>query len=210
LEPPPALWPPPVAGLTPAVGPAAHPTIAVDTPSSAALPGVDPSSHLPPASAHRSWILMAMALVALGCGFVLFYQWYLRMQVFQNIVQVEQRWNDASIRGDRSALADILSDNYHHEYKGMLGRAHVLNKTQVIAATEASPGIKRWELSDTQLVDWSGTRARLSGTVTLFGDGFEKRATFTDTFELTDGKWRAIDSDRSYNAINSPRFLPPK
>jgi hypothetical protein len=110
------------------------------------------------------------------------------------VTQLERRWVAAlAPGGDRSALDDILAD----DYVDIDWRGRVRHKADLIHAT-GSPGNTTQQVSALDVRVW-GDSAVATGvnTVHSTAKGWTAEVAFTDVFVRVDGHWRAVSSQET-------------
>jgi uncharacterized protein DUF4440 len=109
----------------------------------------------------------------------------------ENVVQtqltdLEKRWTQANIDGDKAALEQILADEYS-------GGDPPHNKRQYIDELKPDTAVKSWELEDLS-VDLDGDRATMTGYLRQVTTAGSEVYSFTDEFVWRDGRWQATGS----------------
>ena len=99
---------------------------------------------------------------------------------------LEKRWTQANIDGDKAALEQILADEYS-------GGDPPHNKRQYIDELQPDTAVKSWELEDLS-VDLNGDRATMTGYLRQVTTGGNEVYSFTDEFVWRDGRWQATGS----------------
>lgn len=100
------------------------------------------------------------------------------------LTNLEKRWTQANIDGDKAALEQILADEYS-------GAGH--NKRQYIDELKPDTAVKSWELEDLS-VELEGQRATVTGYLKEVTTDGEDVFSFTDEFVWRDGRWQATGS----------------
>ena len=103
--------------------------------------------------------------------------------VLQQLTEVEKRWTEANIRGDKDTLEEILAEDYASSNAPK-------TKREYMDLLKPDSSVKSWELQD--------LRVRLDGEHATL-DGYLRQETtrgpevfgFTDTFVWRDGRWQA-------------------
>ena len=109
--------------------------------------------------------------------------------VLQQLTEVEKRWTEANIRGDKDTLEEILAEDYASSNAPK-------TKSEYMNLLKPDSSVKSWELQD--------LRVRLDGEHATL-DGYLRQETtrgpevfgFTDTFVWRDGRWQANGSRAS-------------
>jgi len=102
------------------------------------------------------------------------------------LTDLEKRWTQANIDGDKAALEQILADEYS-------GGDPAHNKRQYIDELKPDTAVKSWELEDLS-VDLDGERATMTGYLKQTTTGGNEVYSFTDEFVWRDGRWQATGS----------------
>jgi uncharacterized protein DUF4440 len=102
------------------------------------------------------------------------------------LTDLEKRWTQANIDGDKAALEEILADEYS-------GGDPPHNKRQYIDELKPDTAVKSWELEDLS-VDLSGDRATMTGYLRQVSTAGNEVYSFTDEFVWRDGRWQATGS----------------
>jgi hypothetical protein len=100
------------------------------------------------------------------------------------LTELEKRWTQANIDGDKAALEQILADEYS---------AANHNKRQYIDELKPDPAVRSWELEDLS-VDLDGDRATMTGYLRQVTDDGNEVYSFSDEFVWRDGRWQATGS----------------
>ena len=106
--------------------------------------------------------------------------------VQKQLTDLEKRWMQANIDGDKAALEEILADEYS---SGDPAR----NKRQYIDELKPDTAVKSWELEDLS-VDLEDDRATMTGYLRQTTTGGSEVYSFTDEFVWRDGRWQATGS----------------
>lgn len=113
--------------------------------------------------------------------------------VLSQLTALEYEWNDANIKGNKSAVRRILAD----EFRGVGADGSVKNKEQLLASLEPETLIASLKLSDLK-ISLAGDTVVLTGLNTARSTrGQVLKFRFTDTFLWRDGRWQAISSQAS-------------
>jgi hypothetical protein len=110
------------------------------------------------------------------------------------VTRVERRWVAAlAPGGDRSALDDILAD----DYVDIDWRGRIRHKADLIHAV-GSPGNTTQHVSGLDVRVW-GDSAVATGVNTVHSTAKDWTAevAFTDVFVRVDGRWRAVSSQET-------------
>jgi hypothetical protein len=110
------------------------------------------------------------------------------------VIRLERRWVVAlAPGGDRSALGDILAD----QYVDIDWRGQIRHKADLIHAT-GSPKDAVQHVTALQVRVW-GDSAVATGVNTVHSPtrGWTIEVPFTDVFERIDGRWRAVSSQET-------------
>ncbi len=102
------------------------------------------------------------------------------------LTDLEKRWTQANIDGDKAALEKILADEYS-------GGDPPHNKRQYIDELKPDTAIKSWELEDLS-VDLNGDRATMTGYLRQVTTGGNEVYSFADEFVWRDSRWQATGS----------------
>ena len=102
------------------------------------------------------------------------------------LTDLEKRWTQANIDGDKAALEQILADEYS-------GGDPPHNKRQYIDELKPDTAVKSWELEDLS-VDLDGDRATMTGYLRQVTAAGNEVYSFTDEFVWRDGRWQATGS----------------
>jgi hypothetical protein len=102
------------------------------------------------------------------------------------LTDLEKRWTQANIDGDKAALEQILADEYS-------GGDPPHNKRQYLDELKPDTTVKSWELEDLS-VDLDGERATMTGYLRQVTTGGNDVFSFTDEFVWRDGRWQATGS----------------
>ena len=102
------------------------------------------------------------------------------------LTDLEKRWTQANIDGDKAALEQILADEYS-------GGDPPHNKRQYIDELKPETAVKSWELEDLS-VDLDGDRATMTGYLKQVANDGNEVYSFTDEFVWRDGRWQATGS----------------
>ena len=102
------------------------------------------------------------------------------------LADLEKRWTQANIDGDKAALEQILADEYS-------GGDPPHNKRQYIDELKPDTVVKSWDLEDLS-VDLDGERATMTGYLKQVTTGGNEVYSFTDEFVWRDGRWQATGS----------------
>ncbi len=102
------------------------------------------------------------------------------------LTDLEKRWTQANIDGDKTALEEILADEYS-------GGDPAHNKRQYIDELQPDTAVKSWELEDLS-VDLNGDRATMTGYLKQVTTDGNQVFSFTDEFVWRDGRWQATGS----------------
>lgn len=106
-------------------------------------------------------------------------------EVLQDLKALEDKWNQAQIKGDKAALNYVLADDYRDKDG---------DKKKYIAVLKPIPDIVSVTPSELNLT-LSGNDATIKGINTFrFKNGSLLRYRFTDTFVWRDGRWQATGS----------------
>jgi len=113
--------------------------------------------------------------------------------VLADLKHLEDEWTIANVNADKKKLQKILADDYVGNNEGSLQ-----SKADYLRDIKPDSTIQHWEFRDLKLT-LSGTRATLTGTITLQGSEPEQSETlrFTDKFTWRDGRWQAVSSEVS-------------
>ena len=106
--------------------------------------------------------------------------------VTTQLTDLEKRWTQANIDGDKEALQKILADEYS-------GGNPPHTKQQYLDELKPDPSVKSWELEDVS-VDLSGDRATATGYLRQQTADASEVYSFTDDFVWRDGRWQATGS----------------
>lgn len=110
------------------------------------------------------------------------------------VIRLEHRWVAAlAPGGDRSALGNILAD----DYIDIDWRGRIRHKADLIQATGSPKGAVQ-EVTALQVRVW-GDSAVATGVNTVHSPakGWAIEVPFTDVFERIDGRWRAVSSQET-------------
>ena len=102
------------------------------------------------------------------------------------LTDLEKRWTQANIDGDKAVLEQILADEYS-------GGDPAHNKRQYIDELKPDTTVKSWELEDLS-VDLNGDRATMTGYLKQVTNDGNEVFSFTDEFVWRDGRWQATGS----------------
>ena len=102
------------------------------------------------------------------------------------LTDLEKRWTQANLDGDKAALEQILADEYS-------GGDPPHNKRQYIDELKPDTAVKSWELEDLS-VDLEGDRATMTGYLRQVTTAGSEVYSFTDEFVWRDGRWQATGS----------------
>src|SRR5215468_1538120 len=102
------------------------------------------------------------------------------------LTDLEKRWTQANIDGDKAALEQILADEYS-------GGDPPHNKQQYIDELKPDPAVKSWNLEDLS-VDLDGERATMTGYLKQTTADGNAVYSFSDDFVWRDGRWQATGS----------------
>jgi hypothetical protein len=102
------------------------------------------------------------------------------------LTDLEKRWTQANIDGDKAALEQILADEYS-------GGDPPHNKRQYIDELKPDTAVKSWELEDLS-ADLDGDRATMTGYLKEVTNDGNEVFSFTDEFVWRDGRWQATGS----------------
>lgn len=102
------------------------------------------------------------------------------------LTDLEKRWTQANIDGDKAALEQILADEYS-------GGDPPHNKRQYIDELKPDTAVKSWELEDLS-VDLDSDRATMTGYLKQVTNDGNEVFSFTDEFVWRDGRWQATGS----------------
>jgi len=102
------------------------------------------------------------------------------------LTDLEKRWTQANIDGDKNALEQILADEYS-------GGDPAHSKRQYIDELKPDTAVKSWELEDLA-VDLNGDRATMTGYLKQVTTGGNEVYSFSDDFVWRDGRWQATGS----------------
>ena len=102
------------------------------------------------------------------------------------LTELEKRWTQANIDGDKAALEQILADEYS-------GGDPAHNKRQYIDELKPDTAVKSWELEDLS-VDLDGDHATMTGYLKQVTTNGTEVYSFTDEFVWRDGRWQATGS----------------
>jgi hypothetical protein len=103
------------------------------------------------------------------------------------LTDLEKRWTQANIDGDKAALEQILADEYS-------GGDPSHNKRQYIDELKPDTAVKSWELEDLS-VDLEGDRATMTGYLKQVTTAGNEVYSFTDEFVWRDGRWQATGAE---------------
>jgi len=106
--------------------------------------------------------------------------------VLTQLTDLEKRWTQANIDGDKNALQQILADEYSSG-----NPPH--SKQQYIDELKPDSAVKSWNLEDVS-VDLNGDRATASGYLRQQTADANEVYSFTDDFVWRDGRWQATGS----------------
>ena len=109
--------------------------------------------------------------------------------VLQQLTELEKRWTEANISGDKDTLEEILAEDYSSSNAPK-------TQSEYMDLLKPDSSVKSWELQD--------LRVRLDGEHATL-DGYLRQETtrgpevfgFTDTFVWRDGRWQANGSRAS-------------
>jgi Domain of unknown function (DUF4440) len=109
--------------------------------------------------------------------------------VLQQLTELEKRWTEANISGDKDTLEEILAEDYSSNNAPK-------TKSEYMDLLKPDASVKSWEMQD--------LRVRLDGEHATL-DGYLRQETtrgtevfgFTDTFVWRDGRWQANGSRAS-------------
>ena len=101
------------------------------------------------------------------------------------VLQQDQRWLEALMKGDRATIDSILAPNYKH----VTSDGKVLNRDQELAAANVPAPPMKWTLLK---VDIAGDTAVVHGLNTMTDNGKTIRELFTDVFVKNHGAWLAL------------------
>jgi len=110
------------------------------------------------------------------------------------VIRLEHRWVAAlAPGGDRSALGDILAD----DYIDIDWRGRIRHKADLIRATGSPKGAVQ-HVTALRVRVW-GDSAVATGVNTVHSpaQGWTIEVPFTDVFERADGRWRAVSSQET-------------
>ena len=110
-------------------------------------------------------------------------------EVLTQLTDIEKKWTEANVSGDKSALEPILAAEYSSG-----DPPH--SKRQYIDSLKPDPTIKSWVLRDLT-VDLNGDEASLHGFLNEETTRGPEVYDFTDTFVWRDGRWQATGSRAS-------------
>jgi len=102
------------------------------------------------------------------------------------LTDLEKRCTQANIDGDKTALEEILADEYS-------GGDPAHNKRQYIDELQPDTAVKSWALEDLS-VDLNGDRATVTGYLKQVTTDGNQVFSFTDEFVWRDGRWQATGS----------------
>ena len=106
--------------------------------------------------------------------------------VLTQLTDLEKRWTQANIDGDKNALQQILAEEYSSG-----DPPH--SKQQYIDELKPDSAVKSWNLEDVS-VDLSGDRATATGYLRQQTADANEVYSFTDDFVWRDGRWQATGS----------------
>ena len=106
--------------------------------------------------------------------------------VQKQLTDLEKRWTQANIDGDKKALEQILADEYS-------GGDPAHSKREYIDELKPDTAVKSWDLEDLS-VDLDGERATMTGYLKQTTTGGNEVYSFTDEFVWRDGRWQATGS----------------
>lgn len=109
--------------------------------------------------------------------------------VLSQLTELEKRWTEANVKGDKAALETILADEYSSD-----NPPH--NKKEYLDTLKPDPTVKSWELQDLRL-RLDGDRATLDGYLRQETTRESEVYGFTDKFVWRDGRWQAVGSRAS-------------
>jgi Domain of unknown function (DUF4440) len=109
-------------------------------------------------------------------------------QVLDQLRSLENRWQEANVKGNKAALEEILADDF---VGGSGETTHT--KREYIDNLTADDSVQSWAISDLSL-QLNGSRAVLDGTLTQETDNGSEVYSFTDTFVWRDHRWQAVGS----------------
>jgi hypothetical protein len=107
-------------------------------------------------------------------------------EVQTQLTDLEKRWTQANLDGDKTAIEQILADEYS-------GGDPPHNKRQYIDELKPDTAVKSWELEDLS-VDLNGDRATMTGYLKQVTNDGNEVYSFTDQFVWRDGRWQATAS----------------
>jgi hypothetical protein len=102
------------------------------------------------------------------------------------LTDLEKRWTQANIDGDKAAIEQILAEEYS-------GGNPPHSKREYIDELKPDPAVKSWELEDLS-VDLAGDRATMTGYLRQVTNDGTAVYSFTDEFVWRDGRWQATGS----------------
>lgn len=102
------------------------------------------------------------------------------------LTDLEKRWTQANIDGDKNALEQILADEYS-------GGDPAHSKRQYIDELKPDTAVKSWELEDLA-VDLNGDRATMTGYLKQVTTSGNEVYSFSDDFVWRDARWQATGS----------------
>jgi hypothetical protein len=102
------------------------------------------------------------------------------------LTDLEKRWTQANIDGDKEAIEQILAEEYS-------GGNPPHSKRQYIDDLKPDTTVKSWELEDLS-VDLAGDRATMTGYLRQVTNDGSAVYSFTDEFVWRDGRWQATGS----------------
>ena len=109
-------------------------------------------------------------------------------QALQQLSALEARWCQANFKGDRTALMDILADEYKSVGRGPQ------SKEEYLRVLKRDEFVETWSFSNLQLQSLQGDQATVSGEMTAIYPGTTRHWKFVDTFVLRNGRWQATSS----------------
>lgn len=110
----------------------------------------------------------------------------------QKLIQLEQLWIDSTIKGDRSALDNLI----HPDYVGVDPSGAFRNKASVLTAPKPPAGSKQ-TLRNVSVTKF-GSTAILRGINELTSGTRSVPVAFTDVFVYEQGQWKVASSHMSF------------
>jgi Domain of unknown function (DUF4440) len=108
-------------------------------------------------------------------------------EVLAQLSKLEDEWEQANVKGDKEALAQILAEEYLGDGK---------TKRQYIDSLTPNNEVQSWEIQKLT-VDQNGDRATVHGRLREETKGGPEVSDFTDEYVWRDHRWQAVSAHSS-------------